>query len=70
MSNHRTEAFVDDDLTTAGHTALVSHNHNTRTQALTCDDCAAPLGSFPPGRRRAKHIREAWQKHLDQAGVA
>lgn len=70
MSSHRTEAFIDDELTTVGHTALVSHNHNTRAQSLTCDDCAAPLGSFPPDRWRTKHIREAWQKHLDRAGAA
>lgn len=64
MSNHRTETFVDDELTAPGHTALVGYNHNTRSQSLTCDDHAMPLGSFPPGRWREKHIREAWQAHL------
>lgn len=64
MSNHRTEAFVDDELSAPGHTALVAHNHNTGTQSLTCDNCAEALGSFPPGRWREKHIREAWQTHL------
>lgn len=64
MGNHRTEFFVDDDLTVPGHTALVAHNHNAGSQSLNCDDCAEALGSFPPGRWREKRILEAWQTHL------
>lgn len=68
MGNHRTEPFVDDELTIPGHAALVAHNHNTGTQSLTCDDCAEALGSFRPGRWREKHLREAWAKHLAERG--
>jgi hypothetical protein len=70
VSNHRTEAFIDDALSVPEHTALVAQNHSTGTQSLTCDDCAEALGSFPSGRWREKHIRQAWQKHLDQLGVS
>jgi hypothetical protein len=65
MAHHRIEAFVDDALSARGHTALVSHNHTTGAQALTCDDCAAPLGSFSAGRWRERQIQRAWQEHLD-----
>lgn len=68
MSNHRTEAFIDDELSVPGHTALVSHNHNTGAQGLNCDDCGEHLGRFVPDRWRGKQIRDAWQKHLDEQG--
>lgn len=69
MANHRTEDFIDDQLSVPGHTALVSYNHNTRAQALSCDECGDRLGRFVPDRWREKHIRDAWKKHLDQVGA-
>lgn len=65
MADHRIEAFVDDELTVPGHTALTSHNHTTGAQALTCDNCGTALGRFPAGRWREHQIRRAWRAHLD-----
>jgi hypothetical protein len=65
MSTQRVNAFVDDELTLPGHTALVAYNHSTRARSLSCDDCAEHLGRFLPDRWLAKHIREAWEKHID-----
>lgn len=64
MSNHHVEPFVDDQLSVPGHTALVAYNHGTRARGLSCDDCAEHLGRFLPDRWLAKHLREAWEKHL------
>lgn len=64
MANHDVEPFVDDQLSVPGHTALVSHNHNTGAQSLSCDDCGQHLGRFVPDRWREKHTRDAWQEHL------
>lgn len=66
MSNHRVEDFVDTELSVPGHTALVSFNHNTRAQSLSCEECDEHLGRFVPERWREKHIRDAWGKHLEQ----
>lgn len=66
MTNHRTEDFIDTELSVPGHTALVAYNHNTRAQSLNCDDCGQHLGRFVPDRWREKHIRDAWQTHLDE----
>lgn len=68
MSSHHVEPFIDDQLTVPGHTALVAHNHNTGAQSLSCDDCGVHLGRFAPDRWREKHIRGAWEKHLDGQG--
>lgn len=65
MATHNVEDFADDQLSVPGHTALVTHNHNTGAQSLGCDDCGVHLGRFVPDRWREKHIREAWKKHLE-----
>ncbi len=70
MANHQVEDFADDPLSVPGHTALVAHNHNTGAQSLACDECGERLGRFLPDRWRERHIRDAWQQHLTQAGVA
>lgn len=70
MGNHRVEDFADDERSVPGHTALVSHNHNTGVHALSCDECDVSLGRFDAGRWREKHIRDAWQQHLAQVGAA
>ncbi len=62
--NHEIEDFVDDELSIPGHTALVTHNHNTGAQSLSCDECAENLGRFESARWRDKHIRDAWNRHV------
>jgi hypothetical protein len=70
MANHHVEDFADGELSAHEHTALVTHNHNTHAQSLGCDECGVHLGRFEPDRWRERHIRDAWQLHLTQAGAA
>jgi hypothetical protein len=69
MANHHVEDFNDSELSVAGHTALISYNHNTGAQSLACDECDKNLGRFVPGRWREKHIRDTWQQHLTEEGA-
>lgn len=64
MTAQQVDAFVDDELSVPGHTALVTYNHSTRARSLSCDDCGDRLGRFEPDRWVAKQIREAWEKHI------
>lgn len=68
MAQQQVDAFVDDELTVPGHTALVAYNQSTRARSLSCDDCAEHLGRFLPGRWLAKQIREAWETHIPAQG--
>jgi hypothetical protein len=70
MSNHTASYYHDPDMAIPGHMSGLVYVHQTKMIGLHCggeqeDGCGWFGGSFHPGRWREKHMREAWQRHVD-----
>jgi hypothetical protein len=76
MSNHTTSTSHDSTMAIPGHNSHLVHVHETRETGLHCggelDGCGWYAGSGVGRRERwaEKHMRDAWQRHVDfvQAG--